>query len=277
MLPRILLVFTGLLAGALVAVAGLAATGRVQFSPVRPTTEPPTSETPSTEGNAPGRYSIEKVDDVRKVLEGAGKLGFFGGNPLEAWVFKYKGGYVETFLETDVDGKAERGETLPSEWTSLIGQEEGVKEDRAAGFHKEGFIVLTAMPATISINEALANAHFQVSGIFSGGHLGPIHTMIPFFMEVTHRRPYRLFLSAGPQGKNNTGAGFNLWAEHLLPIRGPFIARNLADEEFHVEEGKDLTPGKEVLLLDRRRGSSRIRLKARFLSDGEVRQHFPKQ
>lgn len=275
MFSRIHLALTGLLLCVVASVVGLAATGRIHFGAAasQPTNSSSEEgkESPKDGSESGGRYSIEKVDDLRKALEGAGKLGFFGANVLEAWVFKYRGGYLEAFLETDIDGKAERGEILPSEWPSLIAQDEGIAENRASAYRKEGYIILTAMPATVSISEALASSHFQLSGIFSGGPQGPLHAITPMFLEVSHRRPYRLYLSAGPDAKT-TGAGFNLWAEHLLPIRGPFISRNLADEEFHVEGGKDLSPGKEILLLDRRRGASRIRLKARFLGDGEVRE-----
>lgn len=273
-LSRVHLTVTVFLLVLMLTLVGLAATGRLRVgrSPVQePETRSQVRQEQESSTTAAGRYQIEKIEDARQLLEGAGKLGFFGQELLEAWVFKYSGGYLQCFLETDIDGKPERSEVLPGDWPALLSQDEGIRQDQAQAFRKTGYILLAAMPSTLSIEEAVANCHLQLSSIFTVGQHGALPLLLPLHAEVSVRRSYRLYLSAGPMEKS-PGAGFNLWAEHLLPIRGPFISRNPASEEFHVEGGKDLKPGKDILLLDRKRGHSRIRLKARFLGDGEVRE-----
>lgn len=266
MLPKIHAVVTGLLLVAALSFAGLWYKGRAKpdASPAKD------DEKPARADDGDGRYSIEQVEDSRLILDAAGKQGFFGANVLEAWVYKYSGGYLQAFVETDIEGKTQSGEVMPGDWASLVSQDEGILADKATAFRKQGYVVLTAMPATLAINEAMEQQRLQIGGIFAGGNFGPIHALLPMLLEVTHMRPYRLFLAASPPPKT-TGAGFNLWAEYLLPIRGPFLSRPLADEEYHVGGGKNLQAGKDITLLDRARGNSRVRLKARFLGDGEVR------
>jgi hypothetical protein len=260
---------TALLLAAALALGGLAAAGRVHFGPPAPGGQE-RQDRPASSA-AGGRYEIEKVDDVRELLDNAGRLGFFGQQVLEAWVFRYAGGYLQCQLEGEENGQPVAGAPLPGDWKSLLAQDEGVAQGRAGAFRKQGYIVLTAMPSTVGLDEALAAVHLPLSGLFAGAGHGPLHALPPLHLEVSHRRPYRLFLSAGPPPKT-PGAGFNLWAEQLLTVRGPLVPRPLGGEPFHAGGGKDLAPGKDVVLLDRKRGHSRVRLKARFLGDGEVRE-----
>lgn len=228
-----------------------------------------TKSAPAPSGSA--RYQIEKVDEICQMVEGAGKLGFFGQPPvLEAWVFKYQGGYLQCHLETDVDGRTEAGDVLPNNWSALLNQDEGLKDNKAVSFEKQGYVILTAIPTTVSLTEALGTYHLPFTGMLAGAPFGPFHALLPLQMEVTHRRPYRLYLSANPM-PTKLGTGFNLWSENELPIRASIMPRPLSEDEVHVGGGKDLKPGQDILLLDRQRGSSRVRLKARFLGDGEVR------
>ena len=60
-----------------------------------------------------------------------------------------------------------------------------------------------------------------------------------------------------------------LWAARF------FKTRSLAAQA--IGGGKDLEAGKEVTLLDRQRGFTRIRLKARFLTDAEAKELAAKQ
>jgi hypothetical protein len=266
MLPKLHAAFTGLLLVVAVSFAALWYKGRAT-----PFAAPAGREEKPAQADAAGRYSIEPDEGARFLLDGAGPQGFFGANVLEAWVFKYTGGYLQVSLETDIDGAARSGDVLPGDWPALLSRDDGVRQDKAAAFRKQGYVVLTAMPSVVTVDDALHQYRVQLGGAFAAGHLGPLYTLAPLLQEVTHLRPYRLFLAASPPPKM-TGAGFNLWAEHVLPIREPIIPRRLADEEYHVGGGKNLQAGKDFTLLDRSRGHSRVRLKARFLGDGEVRE-----
>jgi hypothetical protein len=72
------------------------------------------------------------------------------------------------------------------------------------------------------------------------------------------------------------GAGFNSSIGVWRRIRSPLALKNPAIEDVFIGDGKDFTPSTERVILDRQRGYSRIRLKARFLGDGEVRELLPK-
>jgi hypothetical protein len=277
--PRAHLLLTGLLLAGVLVVAGMAAAGRVHFGKPGPIPSPGPGAEPArwAEGNPKtGRYQIEKVDDMRQVLEGAGKLRFFGEHLLEAWVFKYRGGYLQCHLETEINGRPAIGEPLPNNWTSLLTQDDGVREGRASAFDKHGYIVMAAVPATITLADAEEKYRPHLLGLLAGAPYGPLHALAPLHFDVAHVRPYRLFVSAGP-APTELGAGFNVWCENGLLVREAIVGRGLAEEEVHVGGGVDLTPGKDILLLDRKRGYSRVRLKARFLGDGEVREMAAKK
>src|SRR5262249_26594727 len=162
------------------------------------------------------------------------------------------------------------GEPLPNNWASLLSQDEGVREDKASSFEKQGYVVLAAVPATITLADAEEKYRSHLLGVLAGAPHGPLHTLAPLHFDVLHARPYRLFLSSGPMPKD-LGAGFNVWCENGLLVREALVPRAPSEEGFHVGGGTNLKPGQDVLLLDRQRGFSRVRLKARFLGDGEVR------
>jgi hypothetical protein len=93
---------------------------------------------------------------------------------------------------------------------------------------------------------------------------------VPYYHQVWQRREYRLFLSAGPP-KDSTGRGFNVGTRHPLLIRSHFVSEESPETEpTRITGGKDLTPGKEVTILERGRGLSTIKLSARFLTDAEA-------
>lgn len=215
-----------------------------------------------------GRYQIEQIEEDRELVQMIGKLGLFGESIVEAWVFRYQGGFLEARLETDYEGKPTAGEQIPEDWKSLLSRDDSLKSGGATAYRKRGYIILVAMKR-LSLAQALAPYQVHLGGLLAGGPIGPLHTLIPLHLEVKQQRSYRLFLSASPPPKV-PGTGFNTWEEQLLLLQGPFISHAPEDEDFHVGTGKDLAPGKELTLLDRQRGSSRIRLKVRFLGDGEV-------
>lgn len=268
MLPKIHLAVTSLLLVAAVTFGGLWLKGRGSLDAAPEGSSKGTVKPDSLA--EPGRYRIEKLDNVHRLLDGAGNLGFFGANVLEGWAFKYSGGYLQVHLETDFQGSLAPGDQLPTDWVSRIGADEGVKANQAAAFRKEGYVLLTAMPALLSAEELFTLYAPQMCGGLGSGLAGPFHALMPLHLQALHKRPYRLYLSAGPM-PGSPGSGFKDWAEYLLPIHEPIVPRPLASEEGHVGGGVDLEAGKEITLLDRGRGRSRIRLKARFLGDGELR------
>lgn len=268
------LVLTAVLLLAVLAVGGLAATGRVRFGPATPVEAPgatvpeETLEKPTT--SKEGRYQIETIEDCQRVLDRAGKLGFLGQYVHEAWAFKYTGGYLQCQLENEFAGEPNSAGPLPDDWKRLLSQDDSLKEDRVASYQKQGYIVLAAMRPTVSISQGLAPYHVHLGALLAGAHLGPMHILVPLHLEARHHRPYRLFLSSGPMPKT-TGVGFNLVDEQMLLVRGPLVPRSPSVEDYRLNTGKDFTPGRDVTLLDRQRGYNRIRLKVRFLGDGEVR------
>lgn len=265
---------TALLMIGIVALAGLAYSGRVHIGKPAGIPERCGEKAGEMPAEAGGRYRIDSVEEARVLFEGAGKQGFLGTTLLEAWVFKYTGGYLQVHLETDLDGKTDSGDELPSaeHWPTLLSLDEGIRENRSASYRKQGYVILAAMPSVVSVQEAAANYHFQLTGILACGHLGPLHLLPSLSMEVSHKRPYRLYLSADPI-PGTGGAGFApIWAEYLLPTREPILPRRLTEEEFHVPLVRNLQAGKSITLLDRKRGNGRIRLQARFLGDGEIRE-----
>src|SRR5262249_7571476 len=97
--PRLLhLGVTALALLGLVAIAGLALAGRLHLgrrsaapAPLAAATAQPAA---AAKGEG-GRYQIEPVHDMRRLIELAGGDGFFGELIDEAWVFHYKGGFLE--------------------------------------------------------------------------------------------------------------------------------------------------------------------------------------
>ncbi|MFO0929009.1 MAG: hypothetical protein U0736_18640 [Gemmataceae bacterium] len=215
-----------------------------------------------------GRYQIEQVEEDRELVQLIGKLGLFGEAVHEAWVFRYQGGFLEARLETDYEGKPTVGELVPEDWKGLLARDESLKSGNTNAFRKRGYIILAAMKR-LTLVQALAPYQAHLGGLMAAAPVSPLHALVPLHLEVKQQRAYRLFLSASPPPKV-PGTGFNSWEEQLLMLQGPFISQAPNEEDFHVGGGKDLTPGKELTLLDRQRGYSRIRLKVRFLGDGEV-------
>jgi hypothetical protein len=269
-------------------VVGLAAIGWVHFgrpgghaAALKETDRSPESDgdgakekTPDTDGKSSstekaGRYQIEVMDDIRHVMGEAGKLGVLGDRVREAWVFRYKGGFLECKLETDFGGKSLSSGVIPEDWSRFLSQDEGISKGRPKSLRKEGYIVLLGMTSMLSVDQALQPFHPHLGAMFTVGPAGPLHALIPYFHEVWRRREYRLFLSAGPP-KGETGQGFNLWAGDLVLIRTHLVGDDPYQDPAHTTGGKDLQPGKEIAVLERSRGLSKIRLKARFLTDEEA-------
>jgi len=213
-----------------------------------------------------GRYRIEPVDDVRGLLTQAGTLGFLGDNTEEVWVYKYRGGFLECSLEAESFGnQAGRGSIMPDNWPRVLAGLGGPEVDMG----REGYIVVAAMRPVISIGEAVESHYPHLGGLFGVGPAGPLHQLTTCHVDSSHWRFYRILLmSAPPEGQG--GERHNLWAAHQVNIRLPMIPRHPSREEYILGGGKDLEAGKEVLLLDRQRGFTRIRLNAKFLTDAQV-------
>lgn len=239
-----------------------------------PTAEKPApaaavAEKPPASPAAGGRYQIEQVEQDRELVQLIGKLGFFGESVVEAWVFRYTGGLLEARLETDVEGKPTTGDPLPDNWKSLLASDDSLRSGAPGAMEKRGYIILAAMRPQLTVARALAPYQVHLGSLFASAPVGPLHALAPLHLEVNQQRPYRLFISAGPLAKR-TGAGFNAWDEQLLPMRAPLVQAAPEAEEYHLGGGKDLTASKDLILLDRQRGYSRVRLRVRFLGDGEV-------
>jgi hypothetical protein len=240
-------------------------TGRLHFG-TRPAATPTEEKKPA---EAAERYQIELVEDTSQLFASAGTLGFLGDATQEVWVFRYKGGLLECAIEAETDGLAARGLTLPESWSLLAEGNEDLKKQVDGRLHKEGYIVLAAMHPAMPVDQALAAFHTHLGGLFVAGPAGPLHQATNLHLDSSHRRAYRVLLNAGPPKRKKT-AEFNLWTGQEVNVRLPLIARDPREEEFRVGGGKDLTPDQEVTLLERRRGLSTVRLKARFLSDGKA-------
>jgi hypothetical protein len=283
LLFRIHVGLTAVLLAGLLVLAGLVVAGRAHFGSLPP---PPAAQSDqkaaaSADGDRAkdqekpksdekeGRYQIEVMDDARQMLGDVGKLGVLGDRVHEAWVFHYKGGFLECKLETDFDGKPVSSGKVPEEWARFLSQDDAVRQGKPEALHKEGYIVLLGMTSVVSVGDALKPLHHHLGAMFTTGPAGPLHALIPYYHEVWRQREYRLFVSAGPP-KGKTGQGFNLWTGDLILVRSHFIDSDPDQDPAHTTGGKDLEPGKELTVLDRTRGLSKIRLKARFLTDQEA-------
>jgi hypothetical protein len=222
-------------------------------------------------GGPGGRYQIETQEDIRGLLGRAGPLGFFGEPIAEAWAYRYKGGYVQCHLEVETHGKTAVGPPIPDKWENVLATDPAVKEGNPEAMDKEGYIVLTAMRPVIPVNEALEPYYPHLGGLFVSGPAGPLHQLTNASVESSHWRFYRILLTAGAP-KGSTGPGFNTYTTHNFNARQPLVARDPAEEPVNIGSGKDLIAGKDITLLECQRGHTKIRLKARFLTDDEVKE-----
>lgn len=275
---RLHAIVTGVLLLGYVGLIVLAASGQLHFgakSTANAAVDTPKSDdAPKDEKEKEGRYQIEIMDDARQVIAEAGKprASVLGGEFHEAWVFRYKGGFLECKLETDIDGKPFSSGVVPENWAGLLGADDDLKQGKAGALNKEGYIVLLGMTAAVSTDEALRPLHPHLGAMFTTGPAGPLHNLIPYFHEVWRRREYRLFLCASPP-KGVTGRGFNFptWGHRML-IRTHFASDDSGNEPAHTTGGKDLEVGKEITILERQRGLSTVRLKAKFLTDAQAKE-----
>ena len=236
---RLHFALTTILFAAAAAVAGLAIDGRVQFAGASKPVAAEADDKPKG-----GRYQIEKVTEARNVLNCLGKTDFFDTKLADTWVFAYKGGLLEAKIETDFDGKTESPDTVPHNWKEFLLRDESQKDNPGASLNRSGYIVLSA-----------------------------IHNVLPF--SEMHQAPlYRILVSANRDATVTDGE-FTVSSIQSIRIRTSLVPRATATETAKTGGGTDLEPGKEALLLDRKRGYSQIRLKARFLGDSEVLELLP--
>lgn len=265
---RLHLALTLILVVAAAGIAGLAGTGRVQFGPK------PVAADDSKSKNEEGRYQIEKVDAARKVLDVAGKTPYFQTPLLESWVFEYKGGLLETKIETDFQGEPESPGVVPLDWKSLLRRDESQVREPWAPVDRTGYIILSEIRSPPLADE-LAPYYAHLGGFLAFGSLGPLHVMPSLLLDVQQSLQYRVLVSTNRNADAPDGE-FTVSALQSIRFRSPIIPKDPATEKVQVGGGKDLEPGKDELLLDRQRGHSRIRLKARFLGDEEARDLLPK-
>ena len=257
-----------LLVGGL-SLAGLAVAGRVHFG--EPAPVPPESAKESTPAaKAEGRYRIEKLDDVRELFRRARDADLIDGEMADCHAFKYRGGLVEVKLEVD----GESSGPVPANW-GLLKEDPSLRQDSAAAVDREGYILLATMRPELTLSDAMAPYQVHLGAIQAFAPFGPLHVLGPLHVEASQRRYYRLLVSIGPPN-GEEGVSFNLIHKHDFRVRSPLVSLDPAVEEGKLGGGKNLQSGKEELLLDRARGYSRVRLKARFLTDGEVHALLPK-
>jgi hypothetical protein len=248
--------------------AGLAAAGRLHLGAPAPTQE--AGEKTAAEPPAEGRYRIEAAEGVRQLLLRSGRLGFLGEPRVEeAWAFHFAGGFLECQLETDHQGKSVSAGPIPDDWPGMLRRDEVLRASTSPLVRREGQVVVTRVrPAQPAVAE-LAPYFPHLGGLLVRGPAGPLHQLATLHLETAQQGTFRVFLSAGPPQDSNHGR-FNLWTEQVILLREPFIRREPSLEPSTTGGGKDLPAGRPVVLLDRQMGYSRLRLKARFLSDDEV-------
>jgi hypothetical protein len=269
---RIHLALTTILFAAALTIAGLAVAGRVKFGEAAKAVAPEAAAKPKSDG---GRYQIQKVDSGRKLLECLGKTDFVETPLVDSWVFEYKGGLVEAKLETDYEGKVESPGSVPQNWKQFLRRDQSLKRDPAASLDRHGYIIVSAIRPALSLDELFPPYYVHLGGFLAFGSLGPLSVVPTLFVEVNQPRLYRVLVSANLNSDAPDGE-FIVSSLQSLRIQAPLVAREPATENGRVGGGVDLKPGTEELLLDRERGYSRVRLKARFLTDGEARELLPK-
>jgi hypothetical protein len=268
---RVHLALTILLLVALMAFGGLAAAGRLHFGLPRGgggDGSPGAVDKPDK--GTGGRYQIEAAEDTRQLLNRLGDLGFLGQPILETWVFRYTGGYLECRLESEHDGQVVSAGVMPNDMPGILRRNEAIRQGRGDAFLRQGYIVVAAMQPVLDGSQALAPYRLSLGGLFVRGPAGPLHPLINLHMETRQPRRFRLFLSIDPP-PGGPGGKLHLWAEQEFQLRVPFVRPDPDLEDYQVAGGRKLTAGRDITLLDRKHGISRLRLRARFLPDGEVR------
>ena len=274
---RLHLALTAILFLAAVSIAGLAAAGRVQFGgAVKPVAPEVADARPKPKAMAEeGRYQIEKVEDFHEIIDRAGK-GFFDTEMYDTWVFKYKGGLVETTLEAELGGETVKIAAVPENWKLAMPTRKPEANAAEPPLNYTGYIIVSAVRPAVTVEEALAPYHAHLGALMAFGPGGPLDVLSALFLEVRQFRPYRIFVSANPP-PDAAGRGFNvLDQDRAILVGTPLVIKNPTLEEAVFGGGKNLQPGKKEIILDRQRGYTRIRLEARFLTDGEARELLPK-
>lgn len=262
-----------LLAGA-VALLLLAVGGMVRFGKAPAaaalTKEDEPEPLPKLEG---GRFQIELVEDATSLLNETAKLdGVLGSRVREAQVFRYKGGVLQCTLETEYRGEVRSPGPVPrqEQWPNLIGGEQGVREGDADSLYKEGYVLFMSMIPLVSMEEALDPLLPHFGAAFNApGPAGPLHALVPYYHNVQRPCEYRLYVSAGP-AKNKKGSGFAARSVSKPPIWTHFNDDLPLEPPPHLASGKNLEADKDLVLYERQRGLSTVRLKGRFLSDREA-------
>jgi hypothetical protein len=282
---RVHAALTGALALGFLVLGVLAASGHLRFGKATAASDPERDKARADASDPPnekdkdnqkdkakeGRYQIEVMDDAHSVLSEAGKLGVLGSRLREAWVFRYKGGYLECKAEADLNGEITSTSTVP-DWGRVLDADPDLLAGKPEVLNKEGFVVLMGVVPAVTMDEALHPLHPHLGAMFTAGPAGPLHTLVPHCLEVWNRREYRLLITANPP-KGQTGTGFTTGktGETLL-IRSYLNNYDTGADQPppHVTIGKDLEPGKELTIFERERGRTTVRLKTRFLTDKEA-------
>jgi len=275
---RIHLALTAVLMVALLALGVLAAAGQLHFGKLTPA-DAATAEDPAApkaeekEKPKEGRYQIEMVDDSRAAV--ALSLTGLDVAAREVWVFRYKGGFVQCQLSSDSAPPEEKPGApvnVPPHWKMLRG-DKSLQTGKPEHVNREGYLVLIGTSSRIE-DDVIAVQPTLGSVFAAAGPGGPLSSLVPYSREVWRRCGYLLFVSARPlPGREGLGFDYpHVPSAHLLEVHSPFVDYDppYYAEPTRIEAGKDLEAGKEITILERKRGYSTIRLQARFLTDEEV-------
>jgi hypothetical protein len=268
---RIHLALTVLLMASLMAVGVLIASGLLHFGKQAEAggesdKAAADAEKPKSK-EAEGRFQIEPADDVRRVLvEGSKFGGALDSRVWEAWAFRYKGGLLESTLEADVGGHPLYSGALPNaqEWSRFL-HEQGVQPDNLEALNREGHLILAGMITPVSVEQQLRPLYLHLGAAFTKGPAGPLHTLLPYCLDVETQLDFRHFLTVDPTEKKQ---GVTLWSNPWLPIRSHLVPA--PEPPARLRSSKNLEAGKPFTVLERPLGKSVIRLKVRFLTEQEA-------
>jgi hypothetical protein len=214
-----------------------------------------------------GRYRIVPLPDATAVLNNAGRVHLRGEQESEAWAFRYTGGYLQCSIECEGGGERNLLGPLPTGWKHALQQDGKRPTHESVTPNAEGYIILAAVQPPIPIFQALQPYFPHMGRFFIPPQIGPLDMLPILPLEARENREYRLFLSAGPP-RNKKGQTFRHVFSGVLPTLTSLVR---SKTRFVEKGGKDLPVGVDVVLLERFWGSNKLTLKARFLTEEEVK------
>jgi hypothetical protein len=274
--PRVHLSLTVLLGLIVLGFLGLTVAGQIHFGkapqPTATDKDRPGSQTPSQE-RADGVYRVLPLESAGKALTEAARMydpekgTFFGDRMREIAVFKYRGGYLEAWLEA---------ETVPGQRMTLgpVPAPGSLKpvlaSDVPLAEGKEGFIILAAVENPLPVEVALGPYAPQLGGLFAGGPGGPLPVLPYLGFDCWHPTEYRLFVSAEPPA-HTRGAAFRQFSSGGFPLRFPFGPGRPFPSVPKITDSTDTKPGEELVLAAWSWGDNTLALKARFFKEEDLK------